>query len=162
MDLAFLGSPVGTCRLMETVFNLAGAISAFASGYCAHISDMRFFQFVSMAGFILALVLIMLRVSKVVNNISIWPVIEIIVCCLWAFFYIVAASLSATWASYCNGSAAAAFFGFVAMIIYAVDCVLLLMQIKGKVTIGTTVTDGGPAAQSPAPAWTTEAPPPRY
>jgi hypothetical protein len=135
---------------------LCGAISAFASGIWH--TNISFFEFVSMAGFLLGVILLLLHLTNLVREVAMWPLIELSLDALWSLFYVIGASLVAKWAPWSAACGSAAFFGFAALITYIIDGILIFMLLRGG--RGITPTDG--VGSSPAPAWTTQEPPPRY
>lgn len=84
-------------------------------------------DFVAMTGFWVSGILLIFYLLHVIEKFHVipWILIEMVFCCLWAFFYFTCSlDLAVKAGKYANGPsafAAASFFGFVAMLVYGVD-----------------------------------------
>ena len=152
-DLSEIKSPKGLLKLFQALINLLGAIFCFASCYSWYSG--RFFEFVSMTGFILDLVLLAMAFVKISPQIKFMPYIEIALDGLWILFYLIASSILIKWIRYDGLLGVSVFCGYVAMITYFFDALLIYKKLRSP---SSTQPDGG----EPAGAWTTDVPPPKY
>ncbi|XP_042235781.1 plasmolipin-like [Homarus americanus] len=112
----------GMLKIAQIVFNLIGYICAAVSTFNSY-SHANWFSFVSMTGFWVTGILLVLYMMHVLERFYMvpWLMLEFGYCALWCFFYLTAAVACATWGGVDSGAAAASFFGFVAMILYGAD-----------------------------------------
>ncbi|KAK8741761.1 hypothetical protein OTU49_002381 [Cherax quadricarinatus] len=112
----------GILKCAQLVFNLIGYICAAVSTYNTY-SHANWFSFVSMTGFWVTGILLVLYLMHVLERFYMvpWLMLEFGYCALWTFFYLTAASACASWGGVDAAAAAAAFFGYVAMILYGID-----------------------------------------
>ena len=104
--------------------NLIGFICVMcASAYWRSQSVGSWFSFVAMTGFWTTGTLLLFYLLHVIEKFHVipWMLIEFVFCAVWAFFYATAALDAAVHASSAAAFGAAAFFGFVAVGVYAYD-----------------------------------------
>jgi hypothetical protein len=147
--------PVDFFLVSFQFLNIAGAIAAFAS---ASHSDIDFFKFLGITGFIFSFTNVLLHLFNLDEHIPFWIFVEMGFTVLWSLLYIIGASLMTQWgASYgCCGCSFAAFFGFTVTLVYITDLVLLMYKKKTLMSMTDSSTNGS----VPQAAWTTD--PPRY
>ncbi|KAK2588275.1 hypothetical protein KPH14_004298 [Odynerus spinipes] len=128
---AYIRTLPGILKVIQVVLNLLGFICITVSKYGNH-SRGGWFNTVAMIGFWFTGVLLVLYLFHIVEKFSKipWLKIELIFCGLWAFFYFIAASLSADYGRVSEAFAAAAFFGFCAVIAYGYDAWLKFSAIR--------------------------------
>ena len=122
-DMSEIKSPKGLLKLFQALINLLGAIFCFASWYSWNSG--RFFEFVSMTGFILDLVLLAMAFVKISPQIKFMPYIEIVLDGLWILFYLIASSILIKWIRHDGLLGVSVFCGYVAMITYFFDALLV-------------------------------------
>ena len=126
-DLSEIKSPKGLLKLFQALINLLGAIFCFASWYSWYSG--RFFEFVSMTGFILDLVLLAMAFIKISPQIKFMPYIEIALDGLWILFYLIASSILIKWIRHDGLLGVSVFCGYVAMITYFFDALLVYKKL---------------------------------
>lgn len=132
-DPAYLRTIPGILKIVQIIFDIIGLICVASVGYSTRylssIGGDPFYEFVAVVGFVITLILLILYLFHVVGYLYKvpWYLIEFIYCLVWAIFFFIA---SVCVAVYCGrygcrgrhaGWGAGAFFGFCAMIAYAVD-----------------------------------------
>ncbi|GBP53186.1 CKLF-like MARVEL transmembrane domain-containing protein 4 [Eumeta japonica] len=126
-DRSYLTTIPGILKIAQVVLNLLGFI-CIQTSYFSILSEYRYFSWISMIAFWFSGILLGLYLFHFVEKFYKipWLKIEFGFCALWAFLYLVAASLAASSSSKFNdnSSAAAAFFGFAAMLAYGIDAFL--------------------------------------
>ena len=133
---------------------MAGAIAAFAS---ASHSDVDFFKFLGLTGFVFCFTNVLLHLFHLDEYISMWIYLEMGFTIIWSLLYIIAASIMTQWgASYgCCGCSFAAFFGFLVTLFYITDLVILMYHRKQRMLIQeqpeVIMSNGGP--QTGHDAW---------
>ncbi|CAK9295158.1 unnamed protein product [Gordionus sp. m RMFG-2023] len=143
-------------KIAQICIALIGFICSTSSKW-AYAPGTTWYDFVSFSGFIISLILLIFYVLQIVamgrplSNLP-WFLIEFIFCATWAFFFLIASLVLAIRSSKypcCSGAlAAAAFFGFVAMILYGYDAFLKMRMWKAG-EIPTAISNrAGPTTTS--------------
>lgn len=120
-DPSYLRTLPGILKGAQIIINLIGFIcSQLANNYFGTIN---WYGFVSMTAFWVTLVLLFFYIFHLIEKIKIipWMLAEFVYCGVWAALYFTAAIAVATKGRFEEPLAAAAFFGFVAMILYGAD-----------------------------------------
>ena len=145
------------CTLRQFLFffqflNISGSIAAFA--YSASHSDVDYFKFLGLSGFIFSFTNVLIYLFHLDEYIPLWIYFEIGFNILWSFMYIIGSSLMTSWgASYgCCACSFAAFFGFSVTLLYITDLIFLLFKKRAISLAEDSVTSSNGA---PAAAWTT-------
>ncbi|KAL0273948.1 UNVERIFIED_CONTAM: hypothetical protein PYX00_006505 [Menopon gallinae] len=142
MDLSYLRTKAGVLKCAQILCNLLGFICILSS-ILRYTSRGNWFVTVAMGGLTFTGIMLVLYIFHVTDKLSIipWLMIEFCFCALWTFFYLLAASLAAGY-GIDEGFAAAAFFGFVAMVLYGCDAFLKFVQIKFSRNVRNTASVG--------------------
>ncbi|XP_050702645.1 MARVEL domain-containing protein 1-like isoform X2 [Eriocheir sinensis] len=135
-------------KIAVMVTNLIGYLcSAFSTfNYYSHS---EWFCFVSMTGFWATGILLILYVLHVVEKFQRvpWLKVELGYCTLWALLYLIAASVC-IWRG--GADTAAGFFGYVSLVIYAVDAFFKFKAWRsGEVAQGERQMEAQPELASP-------------
>ncbi|XP_037790945.1 CKLF-like MARVEL transmembrane domain-containing protein 4 [Penaeus monodon] len=151
-DPIYFRSIPGILKCVQMVLNLVGYICVM----CSVQSDAYtagWFSFVSMTGFWVTGILLVLYLMHVLEKFHMvpWLFQELGYCALWTFFYFTASTACASWGGYYPAWAAAAFFGYAAMIAYGVDAFFKFKGWRsGEMAQGERqMRAGGPEMQSP-------------
>ncbi|KAF7633492.1 MARVEL domain-containing protein [Meloidogyne graminicola] len=138
LDTSYLRTLPGLLKIIVIFFNFLCFMCVLIGGP-AYYAGVGGATFVSVFGFIISTTLLMLYLFHLVDQ---WPqipwiVCEMIYCFSWTIFYFIAGSVlavasvshyhAAGWAI-----AAARFFGFSAMLAYALDCYLKFLAWKNN------------------------------
>ncbi|KAB7502744.1 CKLF-like MARVEL transmembrane domain-containing protein 4 [Armadillidium nasatum] len=112
--------------------DILGYICVMVSADNSH-SRANWFGFVSMTGFWVTGILLVFYLMHIIEKFHMvpWIKVEFGYTALWTFFYLTAASACAAWGGYYAAWAAAAFFGFCAMIAYGVDAFFKFKGMRG-------------------------------
>ena len=153
-DLSEIKSPKGYLKLFQALINLIGAVFSFASIF-SYKSQLNFFAFVAMAGFVLDLILLAMAFVKISPKIKFMPYIEMALDGLWILFYLIAANIIIKFVKWSWLLGVSVFCGYVAMITYFIDAWLVFMNRR---FLSSTQQYGGESAGS----WATDVPNPRY
>lgn len=136
--------------------NIAGSIAAFASA--AH-SDVDYFKFLGLSGFIFSFTNTLLYLFHLDEYIPLWIYVEIGFNIVWSVLYIIGSALMTSWgANYaCCGCSFAAFFGFSVTLLYIVDTIFLLFKKRalGMAEDAVATANGIRPGSTAANAWTT-------
>ncbi|XP_046385871.1 plasmolipin [Ischnura elegans] len=152
-DASYVRTLPGMLKVGQMVVDILGFICIIASNW-SHSSRGSWFNTVAMGGFWFTGIMLALYLFHIVEKLYRipWLKIEFIFCTLWVLFYLIAASLAAAIGGAIEAFAAAAFFGFVGMILYGFDAYIKFKAIKGgeiaqgeRVVIKSTSTAASPA-----------------
>lgn len=115
----------GILKIVRMILDLLGFICVMSSGWLVYLSRTSWFSFVSMTGFWVTGVLLMLYFFHIIERSYFlpWMLMESIFCAIWIIFYLIASCLVAAY-GFNEAYAAAAFFGFSSMIAYGFDAFL--------------------------------------
>ena len=131
-DLNMIRSVKGPLKIFQAFINFFGAVFCFTSPY-GRRRESRFFEFVSMAGLIIDLLLLLLamNLAKISSKIKFMPYIEMALDGIWSLFYLIAANIIIKdirydgywipWSVVC---------GYVAMITYFLDALLVYKETQ--------------------------------
>lgn len=116
----------GILKIVRMVLDLLGFISIMCSGVYAWLSRASWYSFVSMTGFWVTGILLLFYFFHLIERAYFlpWMLMESIFCAIWTIFYLIAACLVAALGGAIEAYAAAAFFGFSAMLVYGFDAFL--------------------------------------
>ncbi|XP_014680198.1 PREDICTED: plasmolipin-like [Priapulus caudatus] len=130
-DPSYLRTVPGILKCLQLVLNAICFICCVARWSGIGGGRIDFYFFCCIVGFIVTLILLILYLFHVVGYFYKlpWYLIEFIYCAVWTLFYLsasiamadLAGKFSNTFRRYYSALAAAAFFGFLAMIAYGVD-----------------------------------------
>ena len=126
-DLSEINSLKGLLKLFQALINLLGAIFCFAS--IVWHSSVNFFEFVAMAGFVLDLLFLAMPFVKISPQIKFMPYIEMALDGLWLLFYLIAVNIIIKWIRWDGLLGASVFCGYVAMITYFLDALLVFNKL---------------------------------
>jgi len=115
-----------------------------------------------MTGFIIGVILVVGHISKLTTQISLWPLIELVIDAVWILFYLIAANIVIKYVRSWPACGAVVFFGYVALLCYLMDAGIIIMRFMKR---NQTPSSSGNESSSPddrGTAWTTSEPPPRY
>ncbi|XP_023235391.1 plasmolipin-like [Centruroides sculpturatus] len=137
----------GWLKCGECLISLLGFICSRSSRY-NESSSANWYGFVSMTAFWVTLILLVMYLFHIIEKIHFIPWIlgEFVYCAIWTLFYCIAAIVVAAKASGDDAYAAAAVFGFIAMVIYGVDAFLKYKAwrrgdiAQGERVVSTTTT----------------------
>ncbi|KAI5634712.1 membrane-associating domain-containing protein [Phthorimaea operculella] len=138
-DPSYVKTIPGILKVIQVTASLLGFICIQFSSYSGH-SDSSYFSWISMIAFWFTGILLGFYLFHIVEKFYKipWLRIEFIFCAAWAFLYLIAASLACVNAD--KPHSAAAFFGFVATGVYAIDCLLKWRAVRaGGLAQGTRV-----------------------
>ncbi|XP_064090053.1 CKLF-like MARVEL transmembrane domain-containing protein 4 [Macrobrachium nipponense] len=148
-DPTYVRSIPGILKCVTMVINLIGYISIM---FGPDHSTANWFSFVSMMGFWITGILMVLYLMHILERFHMvpWFMLEFGYCALWAFFYFTAATASAVKGGDDAAFAAAAFFGYVALILYSVDAFFKFKDWRsGNIAQGERQVQMGGDLQSP-------------
>ena len=136
-DTAYFKTKPGALKVIAIILDLIVYICAMASGKCwRQTTEVEFCAFVSIAGFFVSGILLILYLLHVVEKLQVipWILSEMIFCAIWTIFYLAAGiACAANTSLTCNiagtvyghsAIGAMAFFSFVAFIVYGCDVFL--------------------------------------
>ena len=131
-DVSAIKTVKGVLKIFQAFINLFGAVFCLASIYSTStfISQIRFFEFVSITGFILDLLLLAMDLVKIYPKIKSMPYIEMALDGLWILFYLIAANIIIKWVRWDGLLGVAVFCGYVAMITYFCDALLVYKKLQ--------------------------------
>ncbi|CAG7786445.1 unnamed protein product [Allacma fusca] len=153
-DPTYTRSLPGTLKCAQMVLNLIGFICVAVARYSTW-TVASWFSFVAMGGLFITLFLFVFFLYHIIEKLYFipWLLVEWVYCALWTFFYFTAATACASYGGYDSAFAAAAFFGYVAMLLYGFDAYLKYISWRaGEIAQGdrivnkTTTTTSSPAA----------------
>ncbi|XP_066253947.1 CKLF-like MARVEL transmembrane domain-containing protein 4 [Euwallacea similis] len=139
-DTSYITTIPGYLKIAAIALNLLGFICIEASGVFSYHSRGTWFNFVSMTAFWVTGILLAFYLFHIIERYYRipWLKFEFIYCALWAALYLIAASLAVSFKV--EAYIAAGFFGFCAMVVYAIDAFLKFQGIKtGQLAQGERV-----------------------
>jgi hypothetical protein len=140
-DPSYVRSLPGTLKCAQMVLNLIGFICVSVA-HRSNAHSANWFSFVAFGGLLITLSLLLLFLFHLIERLHFmpWLLIELVYCGIWTFFYFTAATAVATLGYYEDPFAAAAFFGYVAMLFYGFDAYLKYISWKaGEIAQGDQV-----------------------
>jgi len=126
-DPGYVKTIPGILKGVAVILNLLCFICVMcASPYYKEKAIGEWFTFVAMTAFWVTLVLLLMYLFHAIEKFHVipWLMIEFGFTALWTFFYFTAALAAAVEGSHSSALAAAAFFGFVCMLVYGYDSFL--------------------------------------
>ncbi|CAB3231563.1 unnamed protein product [Arctia plantaginis] len=153
-DPSYIKTIPGILKIVQVLCSFIGFICILTSRLSSAPRG-EFFNWISMIAFWFTGILLGFYLFHILEKFYKipWLKIEFGFCSLWTFFFLLASILATT--VHDNSYSAAAFFGFVATIAYAIDCYLKWVAVRsGGLAQGTRVV-------SKQTASTVESPPPR-
>ncbi|GAB6027916.1 hypothetical protein CHUAL_002131 [Chamberlinius hualienensis] len=150
-DPSYLRTIPGILKLFRMLMDLLGFICVMVSGVY-YWSGANWFSFVSMTSFWVTGVLLVFYLFHLIERLHFlpWMLLEFIYNTVWTVFYLIAAAIVASLGQI-EAFAAAAFFGFCAMIAYGYDAFLKFRGwrngdlAQGERAITSTTTSSPPA-----------------
>ncbi|XP_015905012.1 CKLF-like MARVEL transmembrane domain-containing protein 8 [Parasteatoda tepidariorum] len=120
LDSSYLKSVPGILKIVECVVDLCGFISMIVVTSKYYYPSGTFYEFVSMSAFIISLFLLIFHLFHFTDAMQFipWLLLEVIFSIIWAILYLIAGGISASWADAHSALASAAFFAFVAVVLY--------------------------------------------
>jgi len=136
LDLSYLQTLPGLLKCLQIAFDFLCFICVLIGGP-GYYAGVGWATFVSVFGFIITLTLLMLYLFHVVDTLEQipWIVGEMIYCFAWTIFYFIAGSVLAVASvsiPHAFGWAIAAFFAFLALLTYGLDCYLKFLAWKNN------------------------------
>lgn len=153
-DESYLKTIPGILKIVQVLCSFLGFICILSSRVST-LSRGTFFSTISMIAFWFTGILLGFYLFHILEKFYKipWLKMEFLFCAIWTGLYLLASILTTT--VHDNGFAAASFFGFVAMLAYAVDCYLKWVAMRsGGLAQGSRVV-------SKQTTSTVESPPPR-
>ncbi|KAH7728744.1 synaptophysin/synaptoporin family protein [Aphelenchoides avenae] len=136
LDLDYLRTLPGMLKCLAIALDFLCFLCVLVGGP-GYYAGVGWATFVSVVGFVISLVLLVLYLFHVVDTLDNipWIVAEMIYCFSWTIFYFIAGSVLAVASVSFHGAfgwAVAAFFSFCAMCVYALDCYLKFLAWKNN------------------------------
>ena len=128
-DVSTIKSLKGLLKIFQAFINLLGAVFCLASIY-TFTSQINFFEFVSMTGFILDLLLLAMDLVKISPQIKVMPFIEIALDGIWLLFYLIAANIIIKFVQFDGRLGVSVFCGYVAMVTYSIDAMIVYKRLR--------------------------------
>ncbi|XP_012261261.1 uncharacterized protein LOC105689080 [Athalia rosae] len=131
LDTSYFKTLPGILKVVQVVLNLLGFI-CIISTVLRYNSREQWFNTVAMGGFWFTGIILCFYVFHIIEKFHKipWLKIELVFCLIWTACNLLAASLVAGDARIDDALAAAAVFGFLAMVAYGIDAWLKFMAIK--------------------------------
>lgn len=126
-DPSYIKTLPGGLKAGVIATNLLGFICVMcATAFYKEQSEGEWFVFVSMTGFWVSLVLMLMYLFHAMEKFHVipWLMIEFGFCALWTLFYFAAGLAAAVEAKWSTALGVAAFFGFSSMVLYGIDAVI--------------------------------------
>jgi len=140
-DPSYVRTLPGTLKCAQMVLNLCGFICiSVATRSNSH--NANWFSFVAFGGLLITLVLFFLFLFHLIEKLHFmpWLLVELVYCGIWTFLYFTAATAAASMGHFEDPFAAAAFFGYAAMLFYGFDTYLKYISWKaGDIAQGERV-----------------------
>uniref|UniRef100_A0A0K2UEZ2 CKLFlike MARVEL transmembrane domaincontaining protein 4like [Bombus impatiens] n=1 Tax=Lepeophtheirus salmonis TaxID=72036 RepID=A0A0K2UEZ2_LEPSM len=132
-DPTYVRTLPGILKLAQIGLNVLGFFCIIFSGFYQSFSQAEWFTFVSSTGFLINVIFVLFYCFHFIEKFHVipWNLIEAGYAGLWGFFYLTASIAVASYANVISAFGAAAFFGFVAMVLYIVDAVFKLKGFRG-------------------------------
>uniref|UniRef100_A0A915DCB6 MARVEL domain-containing protein n=1 Tax=Ditylenchus dipsaci TaxID=166011 RepID=A0A915DCB6_9BILA len=136
LDMDYVRTLPGLLKCLEIAFDFLCFVCVLVGGP-AYYAGVGWSTFVSVFGFVITLTLLMLYIFHVVDTMPQvpWIVGEMVYCFAWTIFYFIAGSVLAVASvshPHAGGWTVAAFFAFLALITYGLDCYLKFLAWKNN------------------------------
>ena len=128
-DVSTIKSLKGLLKIFQAFINLLGAVFCLASIY-TFTSQINFFEFVSMTGFILDLLLLAMDLVKISPQIKVMAYIEMTLDGIWLLFYLIAANIIINFVQIDSRLGVSVFCGYVAMVTYLIDAMIVYKRLR--------------------------------
>jgi hypothetical protein len=109
------------------------AVFCLASIYTL-TSQINFFEFVSMTGFIIDLLLLAMDLVKISPQIKVMPYIEMVLDSIWLLFYLIAANIIINFVQFDGRLGVSVFCGYVAMVTYFIDAMIVYKKLRSPIS----------------------------
>ena len=133
-DVSTIKSLKGLLKIFQAFINLLGAVFCLASIY-TFTSQINFFEFVSMTGFILDLLLLAMDLVKISPQIKVMAYIEITLDGIWLLFYLIAANIIINFVQIDSRLGVSVFCGYVAMVTYLIDAMIVYKRLRYPISV---------------------------
>ena len=133
-DVSTIKSLKGLLKIFQAFINLLGAVFCLASIY-TFTSQINFFEFVSMTGFILDLLLLAMDLVKISPQIKVMAYIEITLDGIWLLFYLIAANIIINFVQIDSRLGISVFCGYVAMVTYLIDAMIVYKRLRYPISV---------------------------
>ena len=146
-DVSTIKSLKGLLKIFQAFINLFGAVFCLASIY-TWTSQINFFEFVSMTGFILDLLLLAMDLVKISPRIKVMPFIEMALDGIWLLFYLIAANIIIKFVQFDGRLGVSVFCGYVAMVTYFIDAMIVYKKIRSPISAQSQHSENQPDTTS--------------
>ena len=133
-DVSTIKSLKGLLKIFQAFINLLGAVFCLASIY-TFTSQINFFEFVSMTGFILDLLLLAMDLVKISPQIKVMAYIEMALDGIWLLFYLIAANIIINFVQIDSRLGVSVFCGYVAMVTYLIDAMIVYKRLRYPISV---------------------------
>ena len=133
-DVSTIKSLKGLLKIFQAFINLLGAVFCLASIY-TFTSQINFFEFVSMTGFILDLLLLAMDLVKISPQIKAMAYIEMTLDGIWLLFYLIAANIIINFVQIDSRLGVSVFCGYVAMVTYLIDATIVYKRLRYPISV---------------------------
>lgn len=133
-DVSTIKSLKGLLKIFQAFINLLGAVFCLASIY-TFTSQINFFEFVSMTGFILDLLLLAMDLVKISPQIKVMAYIEMTLDGIWLLFYLIAANIIINFVQIDSRLGVSVFCGYVAMVTYLIDAMIVYKRLRYPISV---------------------------
>ena len=133
-DVSTIKSLKGLLKIFQAFINLLGAVFCLASIY-TFTSQINFFEFVSMTGFILDLLLLAMDLVKISPQIKVMAYIEMTLDGIWLLFYLIAANIIINFVQIDSRLGVSVFCGYVAMVTYLIDATIVYKRLRYPISV---------------------------
>ena len=132
-DVSAIKTVKGVLKIFQAFINLFGALFCLVSIY-TFTSQINFFEFVSMTGFILDLLLLAMDLVKISPQIKVMPYIEMALDGIWLLFYLIAANIIINFVQFDGRLGVSVFCGYVAMVTYFIDAMIVFKKLRSPIS----------------------------
>ena len=133
-DVSTIKSLKGLLKIFQAFINLLGAVFCLASIY-TFTSQINFFEFISMTGFILDLLLLAMDLVKISPQIKVMAYIEMTLDGIWLLFYLIAANIIINFVQIDSRLGVSVFCGYVAMVTYLIDAMIVYKRLRYPISV---------------------------
>ena len=133
-DVSTIKSLKGLLKIFQAFINLLGAVFCLASIY-TFTSQINFFEFVSMTGIILDLLLLAMDLVKISPQIKVMAYIEMALDGIWLLFYLIAANIIINFVQIDSRLGVSVFCGYVAMVTYLIDAMIVYKRLRYPISV---------------------------
>ena len=133
-DVSAIKSVKGLLKIFQAFINLLGAVFCLASIY-TFTSQINFFEFISMTGFILDLLLLAMDLVKISPQIKVMAYIEMTLDGIWLLFYLIAANIIINFVQIDSRLGVSVFCGYVAMVTYLIDAMIVYKRLRYPISV---------------------------